>query len=212
MNAMNSGRIGRLMAAAVVAVLVPVLLGSSTVDPDSVVDLAVESGTIKVSGTSNVHDWTCEAKRFGAELQVRSAEAGAVPGGVARAAVTVPVEALDCSNGKMDENLRKALRAGDHPTIAFAMTGHEITPDPSTPGSFQVLARGTLTIAGSTQPIEMTVDGMADGNRLRIRGSHEMAMTDFGVKPPTAMLGVMKTGDGITVEFDLTTRYGAPAR
>jgi len=26
-------------------------------------------------------------------------------------------------------------------------------------------------------------------------------MTDFGISPPTALLGVMKTGDGITLEY-----------
>lgn len=212
MKTVTSSRIGTVMAAAVVAFLLPILQGSSTVDPDSIVDLPVESGTIKVSGTSNAHDWTCEAERFGAELQVRTEEAGGVPSAVARAAVTVPVEALDCGDGKMEGNLRKALRADDHPTIAFAMTGHEMAPDPSTPGSFHVLAKGTLTIAGWTQPIELTVDGAVEGDRLHIRGSHQMTMTDFGVKPPTAMLGLLKTGDRVTVEFDLTTRYGEPVR
>lgn len=199
---------GKVAAAAVVALLLPVMLASSRVNPDSIVDLVVESGSVKVSGTSNVHDWTCEAKRFGAELQVRTQGAGGPPAGVTRADVTIPVDALDCGDTKMNGNLRKALKADAHPTISFAMTGHEMAADPSSPGSFQVLAEGTLTIAGSAQPIELTVDGVVEGDRLRIRGSSSMAMSDFNVKPPSAMLGLIKTGDPVTVEFDLTTRYG----
>lgn len=205
-----SSRTGRVAAAAVVTLLLPVMLGSLTVDPDSVVALVVESGTVKVSGTSNVHDWTCNAKRFDADFQVRRQDGGDLPSRVTRAGVTIPVEALDCGDGQMDGNLRKALRADAHPTITFEMTAHEMVPTPLKPGSFQVLAKGTLTIAGSAQPIELTVDGTVEGDRLRIHGSYRMAMSDFGVKPPTAMLGLMKTGDTVTVEFDLTTRYGAP--
>jgi hypothetical protein len=28
-------------------------------------------------------------------------------------------------------------------------------------------------------------------------------MSDYGMKPPTAMLGTIKTGDAVTVHFDL---------
>jgi len=34
-------------------------------------------------------------------------------------------------------------------------------------------------------------------------------MTDFKMKPPTAMLGVMKVGDAITLKYDVTFE-GAP--
>ena len=33
--------------------------------------------------------------------------------------------------------------------------------------------------------------------------AHEFAMTEFGVKPPTLMLGTMKVGDRVKVSFDL---------
>lgn len=205
------GRTGRLVAAVAVALLLPLLQGASTPGPDSIVDLAVEAGTVRVSGTSNAHDWSCETTRFDAALQVQR-DAGARPAGVAQAAVTVPVETLACGNGTMDGNLRKALKAGDFPTVRFEMTGHELVPDPADPQGFRVLASGTLTIAGTSRPIALTVDGTMEGDRLRLRGSHELLMTDFGVRPPTAMLGVLKTGDRVTVGFDLTTRYGAAVR
>jgi len=34
-------------------------------------------------------------------------------------------------------------------------------------------------------------------------------MTDFKMKPPTAMLGVMKVGDAITLKFDINVEGAA---
>ena len=38
---------------------------------------------------------------------------------------------------------------------------------------------------------------------LRVTGTHELRMTEYGLKPPTLMLGSMKVGDKVTVAFDL---------
>jgi hypothetical protein len=32
-------------------------------------------------------------------------------------------------------------------------------------------------------------------------------MTDFGIHPPTAMMGLLKTRNDVTIFFDLTTDY-----
>jgi hypothetical protein len=51
----------------------------------------------------------------------------------------------------------------------------------------------------------MTADGKGG---LRATGVSTFKMTDFGVKPVTALLGTIRTGDAVTVKFDIT---GAPA-
>jgi hypothetical protein len=38
---------------------------------------------------------------------------------------------------------------------------------------------------------------------LRVTGKYELNMKDFGVKPPTLMLGTMRVGEKVTVNFDL---------
>jgi hypothetical protein len=38
---------------------------------------------------------------------------------------------------------------------------------------------------------------------IRFKGSKQFKMTEYGVKPPTLMLGTMKVGDPVTVSFDL---------
>src|SRR5688572_29985036 len=76
------------------------------VQPDSKVTLA---------GSSNVHDWSCKSSNFQATIeldsnyQTRALTELTKP--ITKVAVTIPVKALKCGHGKMDENMYKALRS-----------------------------------------------------------------------------------------------------
>jgi polyisoprenoid-binding protein YceI len=117
---------------------------------------------------------------------------------VRRAEVTIPVQALDCANGTMNGHLRKALRAAESPTIRFRLN------DVSEKGTGAVRMSGTLSIAGRENPvaIDATVARDAQG-RLRVKGSKQLRMTEFGVTPPTLMMGTMKVHDPVVVGFDV---------
>jgi polyisoprenoid-binding protein YceI len=66
-----------------------------------------------------------------------------------------------------------------------------------------VVIAGKLTIAGKENTIEIRGTGSADNGVVRFKGSKVFNMTDFGVKPPSLMLGTMKVRDPVTVSFDL---------
>ena len=38
---------------------------------------------------------------------------------------------------------------------------------------------------------------------LRVTGSYDLNMTEYGLKPPTLMFGRIKVGETVTVKFDL---------
>ena len=51
--------------------------------------------------------------------------------------------------------------------------------------------------------MNMTVKAMVTQGKVQFTGSYTLKMTDFSVKPPTAMFGTIKTGDEITVKFNV---------
>ena len=72
-------------------------------------------------------------------------------------------------------------------------------------GRFGVEANGQLTIHGTSRAQRVTAEGRAVGNgQYRFTGSVPVTMSQFGVDPPTALLGTLRTGDGVTVRFDMT--------
>ena len=38
---------------------------------------------------------------------------------------------------------------------------------------------------------------------IQLRGNRKLSMKDFGIKPPTMFMGMLKTNDQVTVTFDL---------
>ena len=43
---------------------------------------------------------------------------------------------------------------------------------------------------------------LANG-QVRLQGEHPLLMTDYGLTPPSAMFGALRTADKVTVKFDL---------
>ncbi len=63
-------------------------------------------------------------------------------------------------------------------------------------------AAGQLTVAGATRPLTMALKAtIVDGGGLLFEGSAPLRMTEFGIEPPKAMLGTIKTGDEVRVGF-----------
>ena len=51
---------------------------------------------------------------------------------------------------------------------------------------------GPLTIAGQSREVTITGTAARQNGRLRVTGSKQLTMTDFGVKPPRLMAGTMR--------------------
>jgi polyisoprenoid-binding protein YceI len=169
--------------------------------------LVSQPGTkVTVDGSSNVHGWSCSTDSV--EVTVAADPAIAKPGtpprqAFERAQVRISVVALECGDGTMNKNLRKALAADANPAILFKSTGIEVNAGTDA-DHFTVIAAGALSIAGKEKPIsiEIATTRLANGTFKAI-GTVPLRMTDFGIKPPVALLGTLRTKDPVTVRFEL---------
>lgn len=157
------------------------------------------ASTIRVDGKSNVHVWHAATSEITATIQV-------VPpigeSKVESVSLSLPVTSLKSGKGGLDKNLYKALNAEKNPTITFEMKTYNATPKGDV---YAAVITGDLTVNGVTKPVtaEATMTP-TEKDGLRAVGSTALKMTDFGVKPVTALLGTIRTADAITVKFDLT--------
>ena len=147
-----------------------------------------------LEGTSSVKSFKCAASK----LDVTAiGEPTAAPAEVVKSAsLVVPVAQLDCGNKTMNEHMRKALKADKNPQISWKMTSYDVQ-------GTSVTVDGKLTIAGKENAIQLKGTGTAENGVIRFKGSKQFKMTEYGVKPPSLMLGTMKVGDPVTVSFDL---------
>lgn len=58
-------------------------------------------------------------------------------------------------------------------------------------------------MAGVANDVEVTGSLEMIENRIIINGSKNLLMSDYGMDPPTAMAGALKTGDEVTINFNI---------
>jgi polyisoprenoid-binding protein YceI len=192
------------MKAMICAGLMTLTLTAAAHAPSVTVPFSATS-KLWLDGTSTVRSYTCRASRVDGSVELQPAQAARdVATGsksVKAGTVTVAVGALACGNDTMDDHMRKALKSAEHATIRFRMTDYELVP-----GGAQaaVKMRGTLTIAGQERPVVIDGTAQPEGTTgLRVKGSTVVRMQDYGVKPPTLMMGTLKVGENATVHFDV---------
>lgn len=170
-----------------------------SLQPDSKVTLA---------GSSNVHDWSCSSAAFQATIELdsnyRTRPLTDLPKLITKVVVNIPVTSLKCGHGKMDDNMYKALRAEEFPEIRFELSTYEMTKELTTQDSFAARAVGELSVAGKTNRVEIPITALRKaGGSMRGEGTLKMLMTDFGIKPPIALLGTLRTKNEIEVKFQV---------
>ncbi|MCH7639733.1 MAG: YceI family protein [Bacteroidetes bacterium] len=154
-----------------------------------------------VEGTSTIHDWSCQAGQINGNVTAEPVTDRLTA--ISGVTVTIPISSMDCGNGTMNGKLRDALAAA--PNISFSLSSAQVGSVNN--GLFAIRASGSLSIAGVTRTMNISATGRALSNgRFRITGSVPFAMSRFGVDPPTAMLGTIRTRDDVIVGFDVTVQ------
>lgn len=158
--------------------------------------------TVKLEGTSTLHDWEMNADNK-ASSEATFTIAGDKVTGISNLSFVLPATSLKSDHKAMDKNTYKALKTEDNPTINFVMTSGSIAHVEG--NMYQIKCNGKLTIAGTTRETDVVAVGKynpADKSFV-VSGVKKMKMTDFDVKPPSVMLGTIKTGNDIIVTYNV---------
>ena len=166
----------------------------------------LDKSTMKIDGTSNVHDWTADAQEVNidANFTFEALQSDTAQNPVQSLTVTVPVEERESGKGGMNRRMYDALKKDDNPNITFEFSSAELTNSNADSSSFTLNTSGTLTIAGVSKEVSFPVTGtMQEDGTYNFNGSYEIDMTEYDVEPPSAMFGAIRCGEMITVKFDL---------
>jgi polyisoprenoid-binding protein YceI len=158
-----------------------------------------------LEGSSNVRDWRCDATSLDASVDVDDAMLPVTSAAIRirRVQVRVPTHALTCGRSQMDHIMYKALHVDDAPECRQIVGRFEVVSTEAGPRPTLVM-QGTLRIAGRERVVRMPVEleEQPDGT-VRAQGALPILMTDYGISPPTALFGVLRTENRIVVKFDL---------
>lgn len=150
---------------------------------------------IAINGTSSIHDWTSNLTKFSGDGVFIIGQQKLIKAD----SVTISMNVKSIKSGKsiMDSKTRDALQEEDYPAIRFKSTQATLISDK------KLRCKGDLTMAGITREVMTDVNIEYINSDLIINGVINITMSNYGIEPPVALLGTLKTGDEVTVEFNL---------
>ena len=158
-----------------------------------------------LEGSSNVRDWRCDATTLDASVELDDRARVSEPAAVAHlrhVQVRVPARALTCGRGQMDRIMYKALHVDDEPDCQQIVGRFDVVGRNT--GEHELVMQGTLRVAGRERAVRLPIDvERAHDGTLHARGALPILMTDYGITPPSAFFGVLRTENRIVVKFDL---------
>lgn len=154
------------------------------------INLNAEKSSMVIAGTSSLHDWNMSVEDFDVTGTV-------IDNQVQDLEVTVVARSLKSGKSIMDSKAYDAVKANEYPNILFSAKTLNVLGD-------KVTGKGTLEIGGESQTVDLeAIILKSQGSEMQLKGSVSLKMTDFNISPPTAMFGTLKTGDEITINYDI---------
>ena len=160
--------------------------------------------SLVIKGTSNLHDWQSVANEVRANGSIAADASGLKS--IGSLYIEIPVKTIKSTKGSiMDNKTYDALKANNCPNITYKL--EKVTSLSKRGTSYDINTTGYLSIAGSTNKINLYVQGKtsADGS-ITFSGSEKLKMTTYNIKPPTALMGTMTTGDEVEIVFQVTLK------
>ncbi len=161
---------------------------------------ASAGSAIRVDGDSTMHKWFVESARVEgtAAFSPADLEAGAWS---APPRVEARIQAASLKSkegGGMDKKTWETLQTGKFPVISYRLL-EAGAPKAAEAGQWTIPCRGELTVAGKAVEFKTELKVAKDGEGFIVTGKIPAKMTDFGLKIPTAMMGLIKAKDEIVI-------------
>ncbi len=156
--------------------------------------LSPESSSMTVRGTSTLHNWEMKVEKMNSSFTITT---GNYLNDLTSGDLIIEVKALKSEHSLMDKKAYEALKESSFPQIRVKLLHAQ---EEQGKGKATV----TLTIAGKTKTVgtSFTVTSSDDG-KFEIKGTLPVKMSEFDMEPPVALMGTIKTGDDVQVDYDL---------
>jgi polyisoprenoid-binding protein YceI len=188
----------KILATASIIAAIIIGVTSQNLNAQSVYKLtAGKDASIKVLGTSNVHDWVLTSTAMESQGEFKLGD-----NQLRSFSFSLNAKSLKSEHESMDNRTYKTMKADQYPKVTYKLVSAIVTQVQKS--KYAIKTTGELTIAGVTQTIAMTISAIINSyNTITCSGSEDIKLTDYKIDPPSFMLGAMKVKNDLTIQFNL---------
>jgi hypothetical protein len=169
--------------------------------------IVLPASKISIDGKTNVNSFTCAiAKYSGTDTLVLHEGGKNVRPVFVKGSVGLDASTFDCGLAIMTSDFRKTIKSEVYPAIVIDFISFERTPtykegDENFKGIIKISLAGITKLFEVDCVIETQPNGL-----IHLKGGRQFKFADFGMKPPTRMMGSIKVKEDLKVNFHLVLK------
>jgi hypothetical protein len=173
-------------------------------EPERVWHVRNES-RLAIHGNTNVNDFRCEVDQYYSADNLHLHSSHGTNYRFTGNEIVISLMEFDCGRTLITRDFRESLNADRNPEMLISFLSLDRIPSdyPSTGGE-DITGWLEVTIAGVTKEIDIVFSATGNGNGITyLNGKHDFLFSDFGLVPPTRMLGLITVKNELEVTFNL---------
>jgi polyisoprenoid-binding protein YceI len=161
-----------------------------------------KSYKMNIQGTSSYHDWTSNVNNI--SFQGEFLIANGTIEKIKNATVLVLTKSIQSEqhSNLMDDRTHNTLKADKYPSITYEFIS--VKSIEKEQKQTTLIINGTLNLAGTSKTTELQLNVSTNElGEIIISGEKKIKMSDYGIKPPVFMLGLLRVGDQVTISYEV---------
>jgi hypothetical protein len=166
----------------------------------------IQGSSLTVNGSTNVNTFQCDIINYNTPdtiscFKIQTKEAIVPMNGK----LNLNIDAFDCHNKMMTNDLKKILKAKDFPILSVKFITIKSFPDFKNPVKIAGLV--DISLAGISKKFEVNYYFTTDEKQqIHLKGDQQIHFSDFNLTPPSKLGGIIKAKDELLVEFKLNLK------
>lgn len=169
--------------------------------------IVLPASKLSIDGKTNVNSFTCAiAKYAGTDTLVLQEGGKKIRPVFVKGSVGLDASTFDCGMAIMTSDFRKTIQSDKYPAIVIDFISFERAPSyAQKEENFKGILK--ISLAGVTKLFEVDcfIEAKANG-LIHLKGGRNFTFADFGLKPPSRMMGTIKVKEDLTVKFHLVLK------
>jgi hypothetical protein len=169
--------------------------------------IVLPASKLSIDGKTNINSFTCAIANYSGTDTLVLHEGGKNTRPVfVKGSVGLDASTFDCGMNIMTSDFRKTVKSEEFPAIVIDFLSFERTPSyAQKEESFKGILK--ISLAGVTKLFEVDCSIEAKPNgMIHLKGGRKFTFADFGLSPPSRMMGTIKVQDDLSVNFHLVLK------
>lgn len=169
--------------------------------------IVLPASKLTIDGKTNVNSFTCSiAKYSGKDTLVLQEGGKKIRPVFVKGSVGLDASTFDCGMAIMTSDFRKTIQSDKFPAIVIDFISFERAPSyAQAEEKFKGILK--ISLAGATKLFEVdcSIETESSG-MIHLKGGRNFTFADFGLTPPSRMMGTIKVKEELVVNFHLVLK------